>query len=93
MAGYCSDRCLRALAQNETLTLLRDGNSTIYPLAKDCMESIRDPQWLDLPPVRALGLGVHPLRDAPANQKNQIAIVVLALEVSTGLACGSVQLA
>lgn len=69
--------------ENETLTLLRDGNSTIYPLAKDCMESIRDPQWLDLPPVRALGLGVHPLRDAPANQKNQIAIVVLALEAQT----------
>lgn len=69
--------------ENETLTLLRDGNSTIYPLAKDCMESIRDPQWLDLPPVRALGLGVHPLRDAAANQKNQIGIVVLALEAQT----------
>lgn len=69
--------------ENETLTLLRDGNSAIYPLAKDCMESIRDPLWLDLPPVRALGLGVHPLRDAAANQKNQIGIVVLALEAQT----------
>ncbi|XP_050027437.1 E3 ubiquitin-protein ligase UBR5 isoform X3 [Dermacentor andersoni] len=69
--------------ENEALTLLRDGNSTIYPLAKDCVESIRDPQWLDLPPVRALGLGVHPLKDAAANQKNQIGIVVLALEAQT----------
>lgn len=69
--------------ENEVLTLLRDGNSTIYPLAKDCVESIRDPQWLDLPPVRALGLGVHPLKDAAANQKNQIGIVVLALEAQT----------
>ncbi|XP_077488259.1 E3 ubiquitin-protein ligase hyd isoform X5 [Amblyomma americanum] len=69
--------------ENEVLTVLRDGNSTIYPLAKDCVESIRDPQWLDLPPVRALGLGVHPLKDAAANQKNQIGIVVLALEAQT----------
>ncbi|KAL1422900.1 hypothetical protein MTO96_021623 [Rhipicephalus appendiculatus] len=69
--------------ENDSLTLLRDGNSTIYPLAKDNVENIRDPQWLDLPPVRALGLGVHPLKDATANQKNQIGIVVLALEAQT----------
>ncbi|KAL3179297.1 hypothetical protein MRX96_038194 [Rhipicephalus microplus] len=46
--------------ENDVLTLLRDGNSTIYPLAKDCVDSIRDP------PV-----------------KNQIGIVVLALEAQT----------
>ncbi|EEC00482.1 ubiquitin protein ligase edd, putative, partial [Ixodes scapularis] len=74
---------LATSGESETVTLLRDGNSAIYPLAKDCMESIRDPLWLDLPPVRALGLGVHPLRDAAANQKNQVGIVVLALEAQT----------
>lgn len=67
--------------QNETVAVLRDGNSAIYPLSKDCTDSIRDPVWLDLPPARAIGLGVHSLKDVAASQKNQVAIVVLALEV------------
>lgn len=69
------------LLQNETVAVLRDGNSAIYPLSKDCTDSIRDPVWLDLPPARAIGLGVHSLKDVAASQKNQVAIVVLALEV------------
>ncbi|UYV60139.1 UBR5 [Cordylochernes scorpioides] len=74
---------LNICGENETLTMLRDGNSTIYPLAKDCADSVRDPAWLDLPPARALGLGVHSLRDAPSGGKTQAAVVVLALEHQT----------
>ncbi|XP_035208848.1 E3 ubiquitin-protein ligase UBR5-like isoform X3 [Stegodyphus dumicola] len=69
--------------ENETVAVLRDGNSAIYPLSKDCTDSIRDPVWLDLPPARAIGLGVHSLKDVTASQKNQVAIVVLALEHQT----------
>ncbi|GFU25773.1 e3 ubiquitin-protein ligase UBR5 [Nephila pilipes] len=69
--------------ENETVAVLLDGNSAIYPLSKDCTDSIRDPVWLDLPPARAIGLGVHSLKDVPSSQKNQVAIVVLALEHQT----------
>ncbi|XP_054724980.1 E3 ubiquitin-protein ligase UBR5-like isoform X2 [Uloborus diversus] len=69
--------------ENETVAVLRDGNSAIYPLSKDCTDSIRDPVWLDLPPARAIGLGVHSLKDVAASQKNQVAVVVLALEHQT----------
>nr|CAD7423599.1 unnamed protein product [Timema monikensis] len=66
---------------SDSVLILRDGNSTIYPLAKDCMESIRDPHWLDLPPVRCVGAGTHALSVASsANLKNQVALIVLALE-------------
>ncbi|XP_063230682.1 E3 ubiquitin-protein ligase UBR5 isoform X3 [Bacillus rossius redtenbacheri] len=66
---------------SESVLILRDGNGTIYPLAKDCVESIRDPLWLDLPPVRCMGAGTHALSVASsANLKNQVALVVLALE-------------
>lgn len=38
----------------ESPIILRDGNGTIYPMAKDCMGGIRDPDWLDLPPISSL---------------------------------------
>ncbi|XP_069676360.1 E3 ubiquitin-protein ligase UBR5 isoform X2 [Periplaneta americana] len=66
---------------SESVLILRDGNSTIYPLAKDCVDSIRDPHWLDLPPVRCVGAGTHALSVASgSNLKNQVAVIVLALE-------------
>ncbi|XP_067014137.2 E3 ubiquitin-protein ligase UBR5 isoform X4 [Anabrus simplex] len=67
---------------NESVLLLRDGNSTIYPLAKDCVDSIRDPHWLDLPPVRSVGAGTHALSSVTSgsNLKNQVALLVLAVE-------------
>ncbi|KAK7870183.1 hypothetical protein R5R35_012737 [Gryllus longicercus] len=79
---------------NESVLLLRDGNSTIYPLAKDCVDSIRDPHWLDLPPVRCVGAGTHSLGGGSGgatsasqgsgnvanNLKSQVALLVLAIE-------------
>ena len=66
--------------ENEVITILRDGNGAIYPLAKDCSESIRDPIFLDMAPAQAIGIGIHPLRDSTSTQKNQVAVIVLALE-------------
>lgn len=76
---------------SESVLLLRDGNSTIYPLAKDCVDSIRDPHWLDLPPVRCVGAGTHSLgvsnggttscqSGGTSNLKSQVALLVLAIE-------------
>lgn len=64
----------------ETVLLLRDGNSTLYPLVKDCADAIRDPLPLDLPPVRCIGTGMVALTGTTQNQKNQVAVAVLALE-------------
>ncbi|CAK9249869.1 unnamed protein product [Sphagnum jensenii] len=71
---------LYCYGENEVITILRDGNGNIYPLAKDCSESIRDPIQLDMAPSQAIGIGIHPLRDSTPSQKNQVAVIVLALE-------------
>ncbi|KAK6633415.1 hypothetical protein RUM44_004018 [Polyplax serrata] len=66
---------------SENVLLVRDGNSTIFPMAKDCLNSIRDPQWLDLPPIRCIGAGTHALSSVPnKNLKNQVAVIVMAVE-------------
>ncbi|XP_069477553.1 E3 ubiquitin-protein ligase UBR5 isoform X1 [Ambystoma mexicanum] len=69
-------------AGQESPIILRDGNGTIYPMAKDCMGGIRDPDWLDLPPISSLGMGVHSLSNLPANStiKKKAAIIIMAVE-------------
>ncbi|KAJ8960750.1 hypothetical protein NQ318_020043 [Aromia moschata] len=64
----------------ETVLILRDGNNTIYPLAKDCADAIRDPQFLDLPPIKCLAASTLALSGTGLNMKNQVAIVVFTLE-------------
>ena len=42
------------------MSILMDGNQSVYPLVKDSTpsaDSIKDPQLLDLPPIQALGIG------------------------------------
>ncbi|XP_043921583.1 E3 ubiquitin-protein ligase UBR5 [Protopterus annectens] len=72
-------------AGQESPVILRDGNGTIYPMAKDCMGGIRDPDWLDLPPVSSLGIGVHSLSNLPANStvKKKAAVIIMAVEKQT----------
>ena len=47
------------------------------------MGGIRDPDWLDLPPISSLGMGVHSLINLPANStiKKKAAIIIMAVEV------------
>ncbi len=72
-----------SLHPQESPIILRDGNGTIYPMAKDCMGGIRDPDWLDLPPIASLGMGVHSLVNLPSNStiKKKAAIIIMAVEV------------
>lgn len=53
-------------------------------MAKDCMGGIRDPDWLDLPPINSLGMGVHSLANLPSNStiKKKAAIIIMAVEVT-----------
>jgi len=63
---------------NESILILRDGNGTIYPLAKDCNNAIKEPINLDLPPVQAMSMCFTPLKDSTT--KNQLAINLIILE-------------
>ena len=61
--------------------ILRDGNNTIYPIAKDCAYAIRDPNWLDLVPVNCIGASTIPIPSIPSmNLKNQVAVIALVFE-------------
>ncbi|CAK9828628.1 E3 ubiquitin-protein ligase hyd [Anthophora retusa] len=66
----------------ECSMILRDGNNTIYPLAKDCADAIRDPNWLDLVPVLCIGASTIPIPNCSnsTNMKNQVAVVALAFD-------------
>lgn len=78
---------LKLFFLQESPIILRDGNGTIYPMAKDCMGGIRDPDWLDLPPINSLGMGVHSLANLPSNStiKKKAAIIIMAVEVNISL--------
>ncbi|XP_048881123.1 E3 ubiquitin-protein ligase UBR5-like isoform X6 [Brienomyrus brachyistius] len=69
-------------AGQESPIVLRDGNGTIYPMAKDCTGGIRDPDWLDLPPISSLAMGVHSLSNLPANStvKKKAAVIIMVVE-------------
>ncbi|XP_062562210.1 E3 ubiquitin-protein ligase hyd isoform X2 [Armigeres subalbatus] len=69
-AGDCS----------ESVLLLRDGNNTIYPMSKDCVDAIRDPTWLDLPPIKCIAAASLTLPSVGVNLKSQVSLVVLAPE-------------
>ncbi|XP_076670433.1 E3 ubiquitin-protein ligase hyd isoform X1 [Andrena cerasifolii] len=66
----------------ECSMILRDGNNTIYPLAKDCADAIRDPNWLDLVPVLCIGASTIPIPNCSnsTNMKNQVAVIALAFD-------------
>jgi len=62
--------------------ILRDGNNTIYPIAKDCADAIRDPNWLDLTPINCIGAATIPIPSCSnsTNLKNQVAVIALAFD-------------
>ena len=71
----------QSTGESQFVSLLLDGNRTVYPLVKDCTssaDSIRDPVWLDLPPVAAIGLGTHALPHVQTGLKNEVAVMVLS---------------
>lgn len=65
---------------SDSVLVLRDGNGTIYPLVKDCLDAIRDPHWLDLQPIKCLAATTLTLNSVAANMKSQVAILALVPE-------------
>uniref|UniRef100_A0A336LUN3 HECT-type E3 ubiquitin transferase n=1 Tax=Culicoides sonorensis TaxID=179676 RepID=A0A336LUN3_CULSO len=61
--------------------LLRDGNSTLYPIAKDCVDAIKDPQWLDMPPVKCISaIPLSLPSSTTTSSRSFVAMIVLATE-------------
>lgn len=84
--------CLFSTGESETTTVVicRDGNGTLYPLAKDCTETVlREPIALNLGPVSTIGLGIYALPSSmiattssgsSSSPKTHAAILGLAFE-------------
>ncbi|XP_011188197.2 E3 ubiquitin-protein ligase hyd isoform X1 [Zeugodacus cucurbitae] len=59
--------------------LVCDGNRALYPIAKDCLGSIKDPYWLDLPPVKNVSMSMIPFSSA-GNLKSKLCLTALVFE-------------
>uniref|UniRef100_A0A0K2U4A3 E3 ubiquitin-protein ligase UBR5 n=1 Tax=Lepeophtheirus salmonis TaxID=72036 RepID=A0A0K2U4A3_LEPSM len=71
----------KSTGESEFVSILTDGNCTVYSLVKDSTpsaDSIRDPYWLDLPPIKALGIGTHALPHVASGKKNEVAVIVMS---------------
>ncbi|XP_064552253.1 E3 ubiquitin-protein ligase hyd [Drosophila montana] len=67
---------------NSSTIVLRDGNGALYPLAKDCIGSIKDPQWFDLPPVKSVTMATISLPPSVSciNLKSKVCMTALLFE-------------
>ena len=62
--------------------MLRDGNGALYPLAKDFNENIRDPIWLDLPPVTSMAMRIQKLPNFSLSGKESALVLAFTVKVS-----------
>ncbi|XP_048590266.1 E3 ubiquitin-protein ligase UBR5-like isoform X2 [Nematostella vectensis] len=73
----------------DSLIMMTDTNGALFPLSRNFLGTIKDPSWIDLPPVQCLGVGVTSLR--PGLDCKLTAVVVMVLEpqklMSYVLAC------
>ncbi|KAH8294942.1 hypothetical protein KR018_004468 [Drosophila ironensis] len=76
----CNNDC----SGNTSTIVLRDGNGALYPLAKDCLGSIKDPQWFDLPPVKSVTMATISLPVmlglAGGNLKSKVCMTALLFD-------------
>ncbi|XP_016930962.4 E3 ubiquitin-protein ligase hyd [Drosophila suzukii] len=74
----CNNDC----SGNSSTIVLRDGNGALYPLAKDCLGSIKDPQWFDLPPVKSITMSTIslPAMLSGVNLKSKVCMTALLFD-------------
>lgn len=64
---------------DDSLIMMTDINGALFPLSKNFLGTVKDPAWMDLPPLQSLGVGVTSLR--PGTEcKARALVVVLAVE-------------
>ncbi|CAH1775507.1 unnamed protein product [Owenia fusiformis] len=78
--GHSESNITLHTSMDESPVLLQDGNKALYPLAKDSLEGVRDPVWLNLPPLQSLSLGIQHLGAFSLNTKTKAALIVFALQ-------------
>ncbi|XP_030371392.1 E3 ubiquitin-protein ligase hyd isoform X3 [Scaptodrosophila lebanonensis] len=81
-AAKISMACNNDCNGNSSTIVLKDGNAALYPLAKDCIGSIKDPQWFDLPPVKSVTMTTISLPPATScvNLKSKVCMIALLFE-------------
>jgi hypothetical protein len=62
--------------------VLRDGNGAFYPLVKHCLDGIRTPAWLTLPPMSCLHVKTRVLSNSLATVKPKISLLAVVFRVS-----------
>ncbi|XP_059219991.1 E3 ubiquitin-protein ligase hyd isoform X2 [Stomoxys calcitrans] len=74
----CNNDC----SGNTSTIIVRDGNRALYPMSKDCVGSIKDPQWFDLSPVKAVAMTTISLASflSNNNQKSKVCMTALLFE-------------
>ncbi|XP_058978714.1 E3 ubiquitin-protein ligase hyd isoform X2 [Musca domestica] len=74
--------CNNDSSGNTSTIVVRDGNRALYPMAKDCVGSIKDPQWFDLSPVKAVAMTTISLACNlnNINQKSKVCMTALLFE-------------
>lgn len=73
---------LYASGESDVAVTLRDGNGSLYPLAKDFLDSLKEPQPLDMAPVQAMNMAVHPLKD-PGNPNRTVPTLIIAMALES----------
>ena len=72
---------LYACGESDVAVTLRDGNGSLYPLARDHLDAIKEPQPLDMAPIQAMSMAIHPTRDPnQPNRVNPTLVMAMALE-------------
>ena len=64
----------REASSRNLLLLLKNRNV----INRDRFELLQDPNWLDLMPISALGLGTHALPHVGSGKKNEVAVMVIS---------------
>ncbi|XP_053600812.1 E3 ubiquitin-protein ligase UBR5 [Plodia interpunctella] len=89
LLGYSNGAAIQlatAAEGSEPVVVMLDGNSALYPVARDCVGMVREPPPLDLPPARALAahaVPLHPHSAAVSHHaalKSQVALIILVPE-------------
>ncbi|XP_028164187.1 E3 ubiquitin-protein ligase UBR5 isoform X5 [Ostrinia furnacalis] len=89
LLGYSNGQAIQlatAAEGSEPVVIMLDGNSALYPVARDCVGMVREPPPLNLPPARALtahALPLHPHSAAHAHHaalKSQVALIIIVPE-------------
>ena len=64
------------------ITLLQDGNNTLYPLVRNSTQTFTDPQWFELAPIQSLAAHSESLATVgEPSSKSKLTMVAVALRV------------